>query len=262
MTPSGPARRIRRLRRLALHHVLSVLLPADCFACGRPLGPVHLLGACLACWSALRPIGASACPSCGEPRPPGTDLFGPAGGRCAPCVLQPKRTDGVRAAVLYDAVARSFVLRAKFGGRRELLTILGRQLTQVLRTTSFAEPCTVVSAVPSHPWVRLRRGFNPALELARPVARHLGLPLARRALIRRLGGPAPAKRLGAARRRRAARRAFLPGSSLRGERVLLVDDVLTTGATAAGCADALLDGGAESVRLAVWARTPRSRGAV
>jgi predicted amidophosphoribosyltransferase len=162
----------------------------------------------------------------------------------------------VQAAVLYDAVARSFVLRAKFGGRRELLTILGRQLAQVLRTSGFAEPCTVV------PWIRLRRGFNPALEIARPVAKHLGLPLARRALIRRLGGPAPAKRLGAARRQRAARRAFRPGHSLSGERVLLVDDVFTTGATAGACAAALLDGGAESVRLAVWARTPLRRGAV
>jgi predicted amidophosphoribosyltransferase len=259
---TGSVRRIRRLRRLALHHFLSVLLPADCFACGRPLGPVHLLGACPDCWSALRPIGTAACPSCGAPRPKGTDLLGPAGGRCAPCLLRPKKTDGVRAAVIYDAVARSFVLRAKFGGRRELLTILGRQLALVLRATGFAEPCTVVSAVPSDPWVRLRRGFNPALELARPVARHLGLPLERRALIRRLGGPAPSKRLGAARRRSATRRAFRPGYSLSGERVLLIDDVFTTGATAEGCAAALLGGGAESVRLAVWARTPLRRGAV
>jgi predicted amidophosphoribosyltransferase len=172
------------------------------------------------------------------------------------------KTDGVRAAVVYDAVARSFVLRAKFGGRRELLAVLGRQLAQVLRTTGFAEPCTVVTPVPSHPWVRLRRGFNPALELARPVSASLGLPLARRALLRRLGRPGPTKRLGATRRRLAAERAFRPGSSLSGDRVLLVDDVLTTGATAEGCAAALLDAGAESVRLAVWARTPLRGGTV
>jgi predicted amidophosphoribosyltransferase len=177
-------------------------------------------------------------------------------------LLQPKRTDGVRAAVVYDAIARSFVLRAKFGGRRELLAVLGRQLADVLLTTGFARPCTVATAVPTHPWAWLRRGFNPALELARPVSERLGLPLARRALVRRLGGPVPAKRLGAARRKAAVERAFRPGHAVSGEHVLLVDDVLTTGATAEGCARALLDGGAESVRLAVWARTPLRRSGV
>jgi predicted amidophosphoribosyltransferase len=171
-------------------------------------------------------------------------------------------TDGVRAAVLYDDVARSFVLRAKFGGRREILAVLGRQLGGVLGITGFARDCTVATAVPSHPWALMRRGFNPALELARPVSRYLGLPLARGVLFRRPGVPAPAKRLGATRRRSAVERAFRPGRSLRGERVLLVDDVLTTGATGESCASALLDGGAESVRLAVWARTPLRRGSV
>ena len=236
-----------------------MLLPADCFACGRPLGPVHLLGACPGCWSALRPIGDPACPGCGAPRPAGTDLLGPAGGHCAPCLLRPRKMDGVRAAVVYDAVARSFVLRAKFAGRRELFPILGRQLTRVLQDTGFAADCTVVTAVPSHPWVRVRRGFNPALELAGPVSRGLGLPLRRGALVRRLRRPAAAKRLDATRRRLAAERAFRSRRSMAGQRVLLVDDVLTTGATAEGCAGVLLGAGAERVRLAVWARTPLRR---
>jgi predicted amidophosphoribosyltransferase len=134
-------------------------------------------------------------------------------------------------------------------------------LTRKLTATGFARSCTLVTAVPSHPWVWLRRGFNPALELARPVARGLGLPLRPGVLVRRLGRTAPAKRLGATHRRRVSARAFRPRESLTGERVLLVDDVMTTGATADGCAGALLDAGAISVRLAVWARTPIGRGA-
>jgi predicted amidophosphoribosyltransferase len=154
-------------------------------------------------------------------------------------------------------VARGFLLGVKLGGRPELLPLLGAQLSATLRAGAFARGCRAVVPVPSHPLVHLRRGFDPALEIARPVAADLGLPLVR-GLRRRLRGGGAAKRLSAADRARVLARAFVPalGRPLP-PTVLLVDDVLTTGATATACAVELRTAGVEEVRIAVWARTPR-----
>ena len=252
-------RMAKGFHRKVIFPFLSILLPADCFVCGLPLGPVHLLGACLGCWGGLSPIRPPICGTCGAPLPRGTNLLGPAGGRCAPCLLRPSTLDGVRAGVIYDPVARRFVLRAKFGRRRELLQLMGDHLGRLLAASNFGEECTVVVPVPSHPWILLRRGFNPALEIARPVARSLRLPLRAGALGRRIRRAASVKGLRASRRRRALEGAFRPLRSAVGERILLVDDVYTTGATAEACGHSLRVAGAETVRLIVWARTPRLR---
>jgi predicted amidophosphoribosyltransferase len=180
---------------------------------------------------------------------------GPAGGRCASCVLDPWELDAVLAAVAYTALARRFLLRAKLDGRRELLAPLGRQLGCVLVQSGFARDSDAVVPVAAHPWTLLRRGFNPAREIARVVAAALGLPLWPGVLSRRLGHVRASKRLGRRQRRRVSAAAFRARRGVAGRRILLVDDVLTTGATAEGCARALRQAGAAQVRLAVWART-------
>jgi len=237
--------------------MLDAILPTDCFGCGQPLGIPQLHGACPGCWSSLVRIRPPVCPACGAPRPSHTDLLGPARGRCADCLLRPVALDGARAVVEYDSLARRFVLRAKFGRRRELYRIMGHHVGALLATSPGLPPPTAVVPVPAHPWTELRRGFNPALEIARGARTALGAPLRPGWLHRRLGGIRSVKRLRARDRRLALQGAFVASPRTRGERILLVDDVLTTGATAEACARALRATGAEEVWLVVWARTPR-----
>lgn len=248
--------RVPSFARTLAQGLLDLAWPSDCLLCRSPLPLRHGRGACLRCWTRLTPL-RRACPRCGEPGGI-SDLLAPEGLPCAGCLLTggPRAFQAVCPAVLYDGVARGFLLGAKLGGRPELLPLLGAQLAALLRAGSFAHGCGAVVPVPSHPLVRLRRGFDPAREIARPVAADLGLPLVPG--LRRVRGGAPAKRLSAADRERALARAFaLSARRPLPPAVLLVDDVLTTGATVTACALELRTAGVAEVRIAVWARTPR-----
>jgi predicted amidophosphoribosyltransferase len=245
----------RRLHRGLIYPGLDFLLPSACFGCGEPLGAVQRLGACARCWTGLTLVSERHCPACGLPRPPGTDLTGPSAGRCASCILAPPAADRVRAAVVYDATARSFLLRAKIGRVRELFGPLSDQLARAIEIGDIAAASTAVVAVPSDPVAWLTRGFSPATELARPVAQRLGLPLLRRVLGRRLRLREATKRLGARRRREIVREHYRIRRRMDGARVLLIDDVMTTGSTVDACARLLKGAGAAEVRAAVWART-------
>jgi ComF family protein len=227
---------------------LGWLFPAPCLGCGSALGgrPAPLL-LCAPCASRLRRPPSSACPGCGRPLPEAG-----AAAPCAACRDRPPPWRELVAAFLYLPPMTGVVRALKFRGGEFLAPALAERLGARLGVGA----ADVVTAVPL-PWTRLlARGYNQAEAVARPLAAALGLPY-RRLLGRRLRR----RQTGLARGERArnARGAFRPrGQRLEGARVLLVDDVLTTGATMADAARALREAGAGTVIAAVVARTPRA----
>lgn len=145
----------------------------------------------------------------------------------------------------YAGPVGAMVRAGKYGGNEAVLWALGRHIGRRIDVTRFDS----VVAVPSSPWRRLVRGVNPADLLAYPIAANQGLPLFHPLARRR---SAPQASLGRKSRARNARSAFTATCTVQG-RVLLVDDVVTTGSTARACAEQLLSAGASEVHLLVVA---------
>ncbi|HSJ51555.1 MAG TPA: double zinc ribbon domain-containing protein [Actinomycetota bacterium] len=211
---------------------LDALFPGRCAGCGA--GPWPFCARCRDALVALRPPW---CDRCGAPA--ARDVA-----RCRHCPPEP--IGRARAAFLFDGPARRAVHRLKFAGWRPVARALGGAMAEMAD-----EGADVVTWVPLSRRRRASRGFDQARALAEAVGPSLGLPVA--ALVRRTAEAPPQARRGGQERRRAIRGAFAARGRTAG-RVLLVDDVLTTGATAAACAEALLEAGARTVHLVTAAR--------
>lgn len=211
--------------------LLASVFPADCLLCGRILPWRQEGGVCLPCWSVL-------------PWAPG---FRPASGPLRALLWA---TD-------YQGPAGRLVRALKFEDMDRLALPLGRETAARLAPLLTLLRLDLVVPVPLHWWRHSRRGFNQAELVARAIARRAGLPLSTRALARRRAGR---RQLGLSRQERLASLAgcyAARASRVRGRTILLVDDVVTTGATLEACARALLRAGAAGVVGCAFARTSR-----
>lgn len=238
--------------------LLHLVLPARCLGCGQPGGiRSRPLGLCPSCRGRLEPCRQaphSACAGCARPLA-GHDLPEPYW--CGECRRQPPAFDRLVAGWTYAPPLDEVIRALKFRRLDYLGGHLGTALGDLLPATLGAIDAVV--PVPLHWRRRWARGYNQAELIARPLAARLGLPL-RRALRRRRGA-APQATLPQAARRRNLKSPFVTRGSLSGACLLLVDDVVTTGATLRAAAACLRTAGAGTIIAVVVARTPReSRG--
>ncbi|MDP6426561.1 MAG: ComF family protein [Rhodospirillales bacterium] len=231
---------------------LSALFPPQCLKCGAMMEADGAL--CGSCWPEVAFIGAPQCAACG--RPFEYDIGEAA--LCGACARSPPRYGRARAVFVYDQDSRGLILAFKHADQTHAARTFARWLRRAGEEMLDAADCLV--PVPLH-WTRLfSRRFNQAALLAQALGRECGCQAVPRALIRRRR-TVPHVRMSAAQRWRNVRGAFAvhPPSRARieGKRIVLIDDVLTTGATVSTCADVLMRAGAANVDVLTLARVMR-----
>jgi ComF family protein len=227
---------------------LDIALPTLCVACREP---VDGDGVCATCWAKLSFIAPPFCPRLGIPfvYDPGPDMLS------MEAIANPPAYTRARAAVRYDDVARTLVHALKYQDRTDLAPAMGRWMARAGR--ELLAEADVLVPVPLH-WKRgWSRRYNQSGALARVIERHTDVKLSSEAL--RRVRPTQ-QQIGLSRKERASnvQGAFKVAadrqSLIHGRRVVLIDDVLTTGATVDACARALLRAKAAAVDVLVFAR--------
>jgi len=240
--------------RALVRSALDATLPRRCGICGRGLSAGEGRAICSPCWGAIPRIEGARCALCGVP-------FGSAAAtsespthRCGPCRESPPLYTQAVSAGVYTGVLADAIRRCKYHRQPHLVAVLGELLEPVVR--AFPSVNAVI-AVPLHVRRLRQREFNQSLRIAAWVARRLDRPLWPD-MLRRTRWTAPQTTLDRTQRRSNVRRAFAVRNpdAVAGCRLLLVDDVYTTGATVNECTRALRAAGATDVYVVTVARMP------
>lgn len=237
---------LARSLKSAANWVLDLALPPRCPGCATITSEPASF--CPACWTKIEWLGNAGCVSCGLPLE-ATDIE-----TCAACVAKPPVIGRTRAAVAYGDTTRILPLRLKYSRKVALARTMARFMRPLLDPSG--EP--ILIPVPLHRTRLWTRGFNQAALIAGELAsasglQHAPLVLKRRKRTSALKGMSPLQR----RREVAGAFAITDKQAVSGRKIILVDDVLTTGSTAEACAKALLRSGASQVQLICWARVVR-----
>lgn len=233
-----PVRPLNGLRAL-----IRLVFPPLCIACGKVVESPGCL--CPECWNQIHFLDGPVCAVCG--RPFAVDP-GP-GAVCSACLANPPAFDSARAVMRYAETSKRPILALKHADKPELAPAMAGWMARAGH--EFIIASDIIVPVPLHRGRLWRRRYNQAAELARALSRHTGLPSAPQALIRIRATPSQGEMPSAKARHRNVQGAFAVPKDRRaevsGKRVLLVDDVMTTGASLQACARTLKRAGAERV---------------
>jgi ComF family protein len=252
----GVADTTSRVLRRGATLVVDALLPPLCLGCHAVVETPGTL--CAPCWAKVGWLAPPLCACCGLPFEFDPGLVAAADLRCAACLRDPPAFTRARAVFRYDEASRNLILAFKHADRTHAAPAFGQWLARA--GGEVLEQADIVAPVPLH-WLRLAwRRYNQSALIAQTAARTANRRCVPDLLVRSRRTP-PQGELGRAERRRNVRRAFAidprHAGAVRGARILMVDDVFTTGATAEECARTLLAGGAAAVDVLTLARVVR-----
>ncbi|TAJ22427.1 MAG: ComF family protein [Nitrospirae bacterium] len=236
-----------------VRQVLHLVLPVDCASCGAALADDPVPFFCRQCWADIRPLTGPTCPRCGRPFASSVTLTHSPNYLCSTCRLRRPAYTGAWSLYPYTPPLQDAIRLFKYRGKVILADALGD-----LMVAAWAQHPAIdlMMPVPLHP-ARLReREFNQSLLLADRLHRRLSIPLSYDNLVR-LRRTEPQTELSRTARLANLRKAFavLRPDEVKGKRIVLVDDVMTTGTTVNECAKALRKAGAADIYVGTLART-------